>query len=230
MNTDLIHIGLQIKCEHYWLCISGSILVTAKHDYLPFQTKAGYYDECMETPLLNQLMDADLYLLFRFSLDDNTETMVTAALLALRNLLWNHPDEVQHTGIKAVKRKGHSSRKCRIVNLIFSKTFIKVLEVNSGLNFKIFLDCFCLHHCWINIHNFYTISCFSYVIMLTDAAMELCLYSNGHGLYDWRIVVSFLAQQGICLSLIFPDWYWGLPSLLYFGCGRNWGLFFGGGE
>jgi hypothetical protein len=78
----------------------------------------------METPLLNQLMDADLYLLFRFSLDDNTETMVTATLLALRNLLWNHPDEVQHTGIKAVKRKGHSSGKCRVLNLIVSKTLI----------------------------------------------------------------------------------------------------------
>jgi hypothetical protein len=65
----------------------------------------------MEMPLLNQLMDADLYLLFRFSLDDNTETMVTATLLALRNLLWNHPDEVQHTDIKEVKRKCHASGK-----------------------------------------------------------------------------------------------------------------------
>jgi hypothetical protein len=89
----------------------------------------------METPLLNQLMDADLYLLFRFSLDDNTETMVTATLLALRNLLWNHPDEVQHTGIKAVKRKDHASRKCRVVNLIVTKTVVQVLEVNSGINF-----------------------------------------------------------------------------------------------
>ncbi|XP_021927838.1 RNA polymerase II-associated protein 1 isoform X2 [Zootermopsis nevadensis] len=58
------------------------------------KTKAGYYDECILTPLLNQLMDSDLYLLFRFSLDDNTETMVSATLLALRNLLWNHPDEL----------------------------------------------------------------------------------------------------------------------------------------
>jgi hypothetical protein len=89
----------------------------------------------METPLLNQLMDADLYLLFRFSLDDNTETMVTATLLALRNLLWNHPDEVQHTGIKALRRKDHASGKCRVVNLIVSKTVIQVLEVNSGINF-----------------------------------------------------------------------------------------------
>lgn len=138
----------------------------------------------METPLLNQLMDADLYLLFRFSLDDNTETMVAATLLALRNLLWNHPDEVQHTGIKAVKRKGHASGKYRVVNLIVSKTFVQVLEVNFGINFKISLDCFCLHHCWVNIHNYYTISCLTHVIMVTDAAVLLCLYSNGHGLYD----------------------------------------------
>jgi hypothetical protein len=76
----------------------------------------------METPLLNQLMDADLYLLFRFSLDDNTETMVTASLLALRNLLWNHPDEVQHMGIKALKWKDHASGKCKVVNLVVSET------------------------------------------------------------------------------------------------------------
>lgn len=101
----------------------------------------------METPLLNQLMDADLYLLFRFSLDDNTETMVTATLLALRHLLWNHPDEVQHTDIKPVNRKGHASGKYRVDNLIVSISFVQVLEVNSGINFKIFLDCFCLHHC-----------------------------------------------------------------------------------
>ncbi|PNF36178.1 RNA polymerase II-associated protein 1 [Cryptotermes secundus] len=58
------------------------------------KTKAGYYDECMEAPVLNQLMDSDLYLLFRFSLDDSSEAVVTATLLALRNLLFNHPDEL----------------------------------------------------------------------------------------------------------------------------------------
>ncbi|XP_069684801.1 RNA polymerase II-associated protein 1-like isoform X2 [Periplaneta americana] len=58
------------------------------------KTKAGYYDECMDTPLLNQLVDSDLYLLFRFSLDDNTETILTATLMALRNMLWNQPDEL----------------------------------------------------------------------------------------------------------------------------------------
>jgi hypothetical protein len=138
----------------------------------------------METPLLNQLMDADLYLLFRFSLDDNTETMVTATLLALKNLLWNHPDEVQHIGIKAVNRKGQASGKFRVVNLIVSKTFVQVCEVNCRINFKTFFDCFCLHHCWVNIHNYYTISCFTYAVMVTDGAVELCLYGNDHGLYD----------------------------------------------
>lgn len=58
------------------------------------KTKAGYYDECLDTPLLNQLAESDLYLLLRFSLDDCTETMVTATLLAVRNLLWNEADEV----------------------------------------------------------------------------------------------------------------------------------------
>lgn len=91
---------------------------------------------------------------------------------------------IQHTGIKAVKRKGHASGKYRVVNLIVSKTFVQVLEVNFGINFKISLDCFCLHHCWVNIHNYYTISCLTHVIMVTDAAVLLCLYSNGHGLYD----------------------------------------------
>lgn len=58
------------------------------------KTKSGYYDKCMEEPLLKVMLESDLLLLLRFSLDDNTETMVTASLLALRNLLWNFPDEV----------------------------------------------------------------------------------------------------------------------------------------
>jgi hypothetical protein len=36
--------------------------------------------------------------------------MVTASLLALRNLLWNRPDEVQYIAIKAPERKVHTSR------------------------------------------------------------------------------------------------------------------------
>jgi hypothetical protein len=80
-----------------------------KNDLLAFQTKAGYYDEYMEAPLLNQLIDSNLYLLFRFSLDDNTEAVVTATLLALRNLLLNHPDEVQYVVVKMLERKAHAS-------------------------------------------------------------------------------------------------------------------------
>jgi hypothetical protein len=86
----------------------------SKNDFLALQAKAGYYDECMEAPLLNQLMDSDLYLLFRFSLDDNTEAVVTATLLALRNLLLNHPDEVKYTVIKTLRKEGSCFRKCKI--------------------------------------------------------------------------------------------------------------------
>ncbi|KAJ9578261.1 hypothetical protein L9F63_005531, partial [Diploptera punctata] len=58
------------------------------------KTKAGYYDECLDTPLLNQLAESDVYLLLRFSLDDSTEMVITATLLAVRNLLWNEADEI----------------------------------------------------------------------------------------------------------------------------------------
>jgi hypothetical protein len=106
------------------LSFSGSFLVTEKRDVLAFQTKAGYYDECMEAPLLNQLMEADLYLLLRFSLDDNTETVVAATLLALRNLLLNHPDEVQYRIMKALERKAHASRNIKLSVLVFPKPII----------------------------------------------------------------------------------------------------------
>lgn len=77
-------------------------------------------------------MDSDLYLLFRFSLDDNTETMVSATLLALRNLLWNHPDEVQYSVVKAPLKKADISGRCRIVCVTVSKTFPHFLQVNLG--------------------------------------------------------------------------------------------------
>jgi hypothetical protein len=84
--------------DRKWVCLVyflGPFFFGAKYYFLSLQAKAGYYDECIETSLLNQLVDADLYLLFRFSLDDNTEIVFSASLLALRNLLWNHPDEVK---------------------------------------------------------------------------------------------------------------------------------------
>jgi hypothetical protein len=43
-------------------------------------------------------------MLFRFSLDDNTETMVTTTLLALRNLLFNDPDEVRYKVFEDIKK------------------------------------------------------------------------------------------------------------------------------
>ncbi|PSN49130.1 hypothetical protein C0J52_07240 [Blattella germanica] len=70
------------------------LLQLSRSSVLQQRTKAGYYDECLEAPLLNQLADADLYLLLRFSLDDSTEIMLTATLQALRNLLWNEADEL----------------------------------------------------------------------------------------------------------------------------------------
>nr|CAD7433477.1 unnamed protein product [Timema monikensis] len=57
------------------------------------KVKCGFYDECLQSPLLDQLMASDVFLLLRFSLDDNTETQVTATLVALRSLLCNQPDE-----------------------------------------------------------------------------------------------------------------------------------------
>nr|CAD7193966.1 unnamed protein product [Timema douglasi] len=57
------------------------------------KVKCGFYDECLQSPLLDELMASDVFLLLRFSLDDNTETQVTATLVALRSLLCNQPDE-----------------------------------------------------------------------------------------------------------------------------------------
>lgn len=103
--------------------VSWALSGLSKNYFLAFQTKAGYYDECMETPLLNQLMDSDLYLLFRFSLDDNTETVVTATLLALRNLLFNQPDEVQCKILKSLESKACSLGNVKLSVPLFPKPF-----------------------------------------------------------------------------------------------------------
>lgn len=112
-----------------YVCVHG----LSKNDFLAFQTKAGYYDECMEAPLLNQLMDSDLYLLFRFSLDDNTEAVVTATLLALRNLLLNHPDEVQYAVMKTLERKAHASGNVKLSVPVFqSPLSASLCEFSNG--------------------------------------------------------------------------------------------------
>ncbi|XP_063233846.1 RNA polymerase II-associated protein 1 isoform X2 [Bacillus rossius redtenbacheri] len=58
------------------------------------KTKCGYYDECLQDQLLDQLQDSDIFLLLRFSLDDNTESQLAASLAAIRHLLVSDADEV----------------------------------------------------------------------------------------------------------------------------------------
>ncbi|XP_054282701.1 RNA polymerase II-associated protein 1 isoform X2 [Macrosteles quadrilineatus] len=55
--------------------------------------KASDYDYCLEKPLLPQLLDSELYLLLRFTLDDSVRSVVSAALAAISNLLVNIKDE-----------------------------------------------------------------------------------------------------------------------------------------
>lgn len=56
--------------------------------------QASDYDYCLEKPLLPQLLDSELYLLLRFTLDDSVRSVVSAALAAISNLLVNIKDEV----------------------------------------------------------------------------------------------------------------------------------------
>uniref|UniRef100_A0A1B6L9P3 RNA polymerase II-associated protein 1 n=1 Tax=Graphocephala atropunctata TaxID=36148 RepID=A0A1B6L9P3_9HEMI len=55
--------------------------------------KASDYDYCLERPLLPQLLNSELYLLLRFSLDDPVRSVVSAAIAAITNLLVNVKDE-----------------------------------------------------------------------------------------------------------------------------------------
>lgn len=52
------------------------------------------YDECFNEPILPALLEADMFLLLRFSLDDPAPPIVMAASSAICNLLVNHIDEV----------------------------------------------------------------------------------------------------------------------------------------
>ncbi|XP_064489511.1 RNA polymerase II-associated protein 1-like isoform X2 [Ornithodoros turicata] len=54
----------------------------------------GIYDECLTQPLLPQLVDGGALPLLRSSLDDKSETTVSAAVRALRAFLVSSPDEV----------------------------------------------------------------------------------------------------------------------------------------
>lgn len=56
--------------------------------------QAADYDKCLDQPLLPQLLDSELYLLLRFSLDDPVRAVVSAAVAALASLLSSTRDEV----------------------------------------------------------------------------------------------------------------------------------------
>ncbi|XP_075211617.1 RNA polymerase II-associated protein 1 isoform X2 [Lycorma delicatula] len=56
--------------------------------------KANLYVECFDKPLLPMLLDAELFLMLRFSLDDASRPVITVSLAALCNLLVNHFDEI----------------------------------------------------------------------------------------------------------------------------------------
>ncbi|XP_073995114.1 RNA polymerase II-associated protein 1 isoform X2 [Rhodnius prolixus] len=55
---------------------------------------ASNYDECFDTPVLPALLEADTFLLLRFSLDDPAQPVVSAAAAAICNLIVNHLDEL----------------------------------------------------------------------------------------------------------------------------------------
>ncbi|KAK9496533.1 hypothetical protein O3M35_013193 [Rhynocoris fuscipes] len=55
---------------------------------------ASNYDECFDMPLVPTLLEADTFLLLRFSLDDSAQPVVAAAAGAICNLIVNHLDEL----------------------------------------------------------------------------------------------------------------------------------------
>ncbi|KAL0271573.1 UNVERIFIED_CONTAM: hypothetical protein PYX00_008629 [Menopon gallinae] len=55
------------------------------------KTKLGHYDSCFDGLLLHKLMESDLFLLLRFSIDENA--LISATINCLRRLLYNDTDE-----------------------------------------------------------------------------------------------------------------------------------------
>uniref|UniRef100_A0A1B6CGL5 RNA polymerase II-associated protein 1 n=1 Tax=Clastoptera arizonana TaxID=38151 RepID=A0A1B6CGL5_9HEMI len=55
--------------------------------------KASDYTYCLEKPLLPQLLESEIFLLLRFSLDDSIRQVVVASIIAISNLLVNYADE-----------------------------------------------------------------------------------------------------------------------------------------
>ncbi|XP_046383648.1 RNA polymerase II-associated protein 1 [Ischnura elegans] len=56
--------------------------------------KQGYYDSCLDEPLLPLLVERDILTLFRFSLDENSHLNLLPAALAISQLIVDEPDEV----------------------------------------------------------------------------------------------------------------------------------------
>ncbi|XP_071450591.1 RNA polymerase II-associated protein 1-like [Hetaerina americana] len=56
--------------------------------------KQGYYDSCLDEPLLPLLVERDILTLFRFSLDENSHLVLLPAALAISQLIVDEPDEV----------------------------------------------------------------------------------------------------------------------------------------
>jgi HEAT repeat protein len=59
-----------------------------------FQVKEGRLDTCLEEHILPQLIEAGIFSVLRFSLDDNIPMVIQAAAQALASLLSSQPDEV----------------------------------------------------------------------------------------------------------------------------------------
>lgn len=57
------------------------------------KSKLGIYDSVLQQNIVKELLDAGIFLLLRFSMDDLSPPVVIAALTAMRNLLFNEPDE-----------------------------------------------------------------------------------------------------------------------------------------
>lgn len=60
------------------------------------EARAGEYSSCLKGNVLTSLLDAGLLFLLRYSLDDSIESVMSAAVRALRALLVSTEDEVFH--------------------------------------------------------------------------------------------------------------------------------------
>lgn len=58
------------------------------------KAQLGIYDKVLEQNIVKEMLDASIFLLLRFSMDDISPPVVFAAMTAMRNLLFNEPDEV----------------------------------------------------------------------------------------------------------------------------------------